>query len=114
MNSDGNQYRGISDNGTGFGSTKIISDKVFRVFCLIVWMLLCIWSYLVQGVQKAVQNRIFFERIFRLHRMIIVAEARLQPESRQKKSNYKLVSRGESKLFVKPTLPGRKHTVSFS
>ena len=61
MNSGGNQYRGWpAIPGTGFGSSKINSNKVFRAFCLIVWILF--WSYLVQGVQKAVQNRIFFDR----------------------------------------------------
>ena len=46
--------------GIDFDSSKINSNKVFRAFCLIVKILL--WSYLVQGVQKAVQNRIFFDR----------------------------------------------------
>jgi hypothetical protein len=49
--------------GTGFGSSKINSNKVFRAFCLIVWILL--WSYLVQGVQKAVQNRKFGKTVGR-------------------------------------------------
>ena len=105
MNIDGNEYRGWSAiPGTSFGYSKINSNKVFRAFCLIVWILL--WSYLVQGVQKAVQNRILTGTL--------VVQWNSGNQSLGREIRIKLVPRGKSKLFVQPTLPGRKHTVSFS
>ena len=60
-----------------------------------------------------------FKRIFLLHRRITVADAHAPQwnsynQSLGREIRIKLVPRGKSKLFVQPTLPGRKHTVSFS